>query len=267
MVSRAMQSSPLASQANPEQIAPEEWDLRVRLAAYYRVLNHLGWDETIFNHTSVRVPGPQLHFLINPMGLLYSEVTASNLVKVDRNGNPVDQPNGQINYAGFIIHGALHEARPDIHCISHIHSVESVAVSMLEEGLCWHNLYAAQMYGDVAYHDFEGIALNPDERPRMVAALGEKNALIFRNHGVLTCGETLGAAFYRLYLLQRAFSVQLAAGNRPVIPVAEEVLRRCRDQVEGMSQEGGPSGWHRLGQSILDALTREVENRGASFRS
>ena len=250
--------------AEQQGMSPDEWDLRVRLADYYHVLSHLGWDETIFNHSSVRVPGPDLHFLINPMGLLYNEVTASNLVKVDRHGTPVDQPEGQINYAGFIIHGAIHEARPDVHCISHIHSIESVAVSMLEEGLCWDNLYAAQMYDDVAYHDFEGIALNPGERPRIVSALGSKNALIFRNHGVLTCGGTLGEAFYRLYLLQRAFMSQLAVGSRPVTRVPEEVLRRCHAQVDALGADGGPTGWDRMGQSILDALVRKINEQNVS---
>lgn len=214
--------------SRPADIASEEWVARIELAACYRVFAHRGWAEEIFNHISVRVPGSLPHFLINPFGLHYSEVTAHNLVKIDIDGQPIGDTPYLVNRAGFVIHSAIHAARPDAHCVIHTHHSAGLAVACKEEGLSYDNFYAAFLYGRVAYHDFEGVAVNPDERPRLVASLGDKTCLILRNHGLLVAEHNLAEAFYWMYVLHRACEIQvlshsMSGATRPLSQAACEM--------------------------------------------
>jgi ribulose-5-phosphate 4-epimerase/fuculose-1-phosphate aldolase len=197
-----------------EDIAPmdeAERRLRIDLAAAYRLVALFGWDDLLATHLSVRLPGPQHHFLINPFGLLFEEITASSLVKVDLDGNIVGSSPHHINPAGFTIHSAVHAARADAQCVIHLHTVSGIAVSSQQQGLLPINQTAMLMNGRLAYHDFEGIALNHDERPRLVADLGDRNALILRNHGTLAVGTSVADAFQTIYFLERACAIQIAA--------------------------------------------------------
>ena len=188
-----------------------EWALRVQLAAAYRIAHHLGWAELIYTHISARVPGSQHHFLINPYGLRFDEVTASNLVKIDSDGETVGQQGYGANKAGFVIHSAVHMAREDAACVFHTHTLAGMAVSAQEEGLLPVHMYSHNFYGRLSYHDFEGPSMRLGERERLVRSLGSQNALILRNHGLLTLGRTIPEAFCLHWRLNRACEVQLAA--------------------------------------------------------
>lgn len=209
--------------------AHTELELRRDLAACYRLFDWLGWTELIFNHITVRVPssgtGPT-EYLINPFGLHYSEVTSANLVRITVDGDITDGSESPVNRAGFIIHSAIHQARPDAHCIMHVHTTAGCAVSCKEQGLRHDNFYSAMLYGDVAYHDYEGVTTNADEQPRLVASLGDRNHLILRNHGLLVVGPDLPTAFNRLWTLQRACEIQLAsdAGQGPNRQISQDIL-------------------------------------------
>ncbi len=214
-----------------ERVSAEEWQARVDLAAAYRLVAHYGWDDLIFTHISARVPGPEHHFLINPYGLLFTEITASNLLKVDLDGNLVEPTPYFFNPAGFTIHSAVHAAREDAKCVLHLHTVAGVAVSCQKQGLLPINQTAMLLNDQIAYHEYEGVALLLDERPRLVADLGAKNAMILRNHGTLTVGESVGEAFLAMYFLERACATQiavLAAGSDLHWPAPEvqDVVRR-----------------------------------------
>jgi ribulose-5-phosphate 4-epimerase/fuculose-1-phosphate aldolase len=226
--------------ARPAHCAPAEWQARVELAACYRVFAKRGWAEEIFNHISVRVPGPLVHFLINPFGLHYSEVTALNLVKIDIDGNAVDDTPYLVNRAGFVIHSAIHAARDDAHCVIHNHHSAGLAVACKEEGLTFDNFYAAFLYGRVAYHDFEGVAVNPGERPRLVTSLGNKNCLILRNHGLLVAERDLPRAFYWMYVMHRACEIQvLSQGmNGPNRLLTREACEMSSANVETSDPQG-----------------------------
>lgn len=192
----------------PEAITPTEWRLRVELAACYRVFHARGWSEEIFNHITLRVPGPEPAYLINPFGLHYGEVTARNLIKVDLAGRPLHETPHTINVAGFVIHSAIHAAREDAHCIVHTHDTAGLAVACKAGGLAMDNFYAAFLDGRIAYHDFEGVTTSTGEQPRLVASLGDKPILILRNHGLLVAEHDVASAFYWYYVLQRACQVQ-----------------------------------------------------------
>jgi len=174
---------------------PREWELRVQLAGAYRIIDFLGWSELIWTHTTVRVPGPEHHFLINSYGLRFDEVRASNLVKVDMHGNIIGDQAQEINPAGFVIHSAVHMVRPDVGCVMHTHTIAGMAIAALETGLLPISMYALGYHERVAYHDFEGPSLDLDERERLAANLGDKNVMVLRTHGLLTCGETVAQAF------------------------------------------------------------------------
>ncbi|MDH5209387.1 MAG: class II aldolase/adducin family protein, partial [Burkholderiaceae bacterium] len=176
-------------------VAAAEREQRVALAACYRLVALYGWDDLIFTHISARVPGPDHHFLINPYGFLFSEITASSLVKVDLDGRKVDDSPHDVNPAGFTIHSAIHAAREDAHCVLHVHSVNGVAVSAQRDGLLPLSQHSIFPLSSLAYHDYEGVALNEDEKPRLVRDLGDKRSLILRNHGLLTVGRTVAEAF------------------------------------------------------------------------
>ncbi len=172
-------------------MAQTERELRVQLAACYRIFDYMGWSEMIYNHITVKVPGDEHHFLINPYGLHYKEVTASNLVKVDIEGNIVEDTEYKVNPAGIVIHTAIHAARPDVHCVAHTHTNAGMAVACTQEGLRTDNFYSALLHNQIAYHDFEGITVNADEKPRLIANLGHKSLMILRNHGLLAGGRTI----------------------------------------------------------------------------
>jgi ribulose-5-phosphate 4-epimerase/fuculose-1-phosphate aldolase len=192
-----------------ERVSPDEWKVRVDLAAAYRLVADFGWTDLVFTHISARVPGPEHHFLINPYGMLFEEITASSLVKVDLSANVVLDTGYPVNPAGFTIHSAVHEARPDAKAVLHLHTPDGTAVSSLKEGLLPLNQTAHLVLGDLAYHDYEGVAFDHAEKPRLQKDLGEKNALLLRNHGTLTLGESVAIAFTRMYLLERACTMQV----------------------------------------------------------
>ena len=206
--------SPLASVEIPSlagKVSEEEWKIRVDLAAAYRLVAHFGWDDIIFTHLSARIPGPEHHFLLNPYNLMFEEVTASSLVKVDLGGHPVEPTPFITNPAGFTIHSAIHMARPDAQAVMHLHTPHGQAVSAHAEGLLPLTQTAMLIREDVAYHDYEGVAVDLDERERIIADIGEKGAMLLRNHGTLTVGETVGEAFLKLYFLERACEAQILA--------------------------------------------------------
>jgi len=193
------------------KVSDEEWTLRVDLACAYRMVAHYGWDDLIFTHLSVRIPGPEHHFLLNPYNLMFEEVTASSLIKVDVHGNPVEPTPFITNPAGFTIHSAVHMAREDAHAVMHLHTPAGQAVSAQGDGLMPLTQAAMLVREDLAYHDYEGIAVDLDERERIVADLGAKNLMLLRNHGSMAVGESVGEAFIRLYTLERACQAQVMA--------------------------------------------------------
>jgi ribulose-5-phosphate 4-epimerase/fuculose-1-phosphate aldolase len=207
----AMTGMGVSEAVAPAGMDAREWALRLELAACYQLFDFMGWHESIFNHISLRVPGPDHHYLVNPFGLNYSEVTASNLIKVDVTGVNVDDSAWRGNPAAFAIHGAIHSARDDAQCVIHTHTTAAMAVACKRSGLRHDDFYGALLLGDVGYHDFEGITVRSDERDRLVGSLGRNNVLVLRNHGVLVTGSSLPHAFFRYWTLQRACEVQAAA--------------------------------------------------------
>ncbi len=248
----------LAPASRPADIGADEWMLRLELAACYRLFDHLGWAEMIFNHITMRVPGGDAHFLINPYGLHYSEVTARNLVKIDLRGNVIGSSDYPINPAGFVIHGAIHAHRHDALCVIHTHTTAGIAVACKQSGLTFDNFYAAQYWNKVAYHDFEGISTDVDEQDRLVKSFGNKNALILRNHGLLVVGGSVPEAYMRMWTLQRACEVQVAASAMPGPnhPIGDDVLRVIPEQQKPMM-----AGQARPGQLVFDAMLRRAKIR------
>ena len=237
---------------------PIEAGARRELAACYVLFDRLGWAEGIFNHITVRVPSPAgagPHYLINPFGLHYAEVTADNLVKIDVDGSVIGGSPHGVNRAGFVIHGAIHAARDDAHCVMHTHTTAGCAIACKEEGLRHDNFYSAMLWGDVAYHDYEGVTTSLAERPRLVASLGARSHLVLRNHGLLVVGDTLPQAFHRLWTLQRACEIQLAsdagAGANRAVPV--DVLERV--PATRLRMEAGQTDTATL---LFDAMVRRA---------
>jgi ribulose-5-phosphate 4-epimerase/fuculose-1-phosphate aldolase len=215
------------------KVSPEEWEIRVELAAAYRMVAHYGWDDLIFTHLSARIPGPEHHFLLNPYNLMFEEVTASSLVKVDVNGNPVDPTPFITNPAGFTIHSAIHMARDDARAVMHLHTPAGQAVAAHSEGLLPLTQTAMLIRGDVAFHDYEGVAVDLSERERLVADLGTKNAMILRNHGTLAVGKNVGECFIRLYYLERACQAQIMA-----LSAGENISQPPQGSPEVTAQQG-----------------------------
>jgi ribulose-5-phosphate 4-epimerase/fuculose-1-phosphate aldolase len=242
----------------PAGLDEAEWALRLELAACYRVFHHLGWTESIFNHITLRIPGPEHHYLINPFGLLYSEVTASNLVRVDADGHAVRPSDYPVNRAGFVIHSAIHRHRDDAHCVMHTHTTAGMAIACKQEGLRTDNFNSAQLHGRIAYHDFEGITTDLEEQPRLVASLGDKEVLILRSHGLLVTGIHLPAAFATMWALQRACEVQLATDclRGPNVEVRPEVLAAIPRQAQPFRGSDGGAPGPRRGQLMFDAMVR-----------
>ncbi len=241
---------------------PAEQAARIQLAAAYRIFDYLGWTELIYNHITLRLPGPERHFLINPFGLRYAEVKASNLVKIDLAGQVVGESQWPVNPAGFTIHGAIHAGIPNAHCVMHTHTTAGMAVACSRGGLSMSNFYSAQLHGKVAYHDFEGITVHADEGPRLIANIGDRPAVILRNHGLLAWAESLPRAFAILWLLNRACEIQLAStAMGAVIEIPEDIQRKCtRDSLQFNPSFGA-------GQDVFDALTRAIDAIDPSYRT
>ena len=239
-----------------------EREARVELAACYRIFAQLGWTELIYNHITLRLPGPEKHFLINPFGLHYSEVCASNLLKIDLAGNIIGTSDWPVNPAGFTIHAAIHDRIADAHCVMHTHTTAGMAVACSAAGLSMSNFYAVQLHGKLAYHDFEGVTVHADEGPRLIRNIGDKPAVILRNHGLLAWGDTIPRTFAILWLLNRACEIQLAsAAMGPVIELSEEIQRKCtRDSLQFDPAFGA-------GRDVFDALTRMLDRVDTSYRN
>jgi ribulose-5-phosphate 4-epimerase/fuculose-1-phosphate aldolase len=247
--------------ANTLGCSDSEWDARVRLAACYRIFAYLGWTELIYNHITLRVEGSERHFLINPFGLHYSEVKASNLVKIDLAGRVIGTSKWPVNPAGFTVHAAIHEHMPAAHCVMHTHTTAGMAVACSQAGLSLSNFYSAQLHGKVAYHDFEGITVHADEGPRLVRNIGDRQAVILRNHGLLAWGPRLAQTFMILWTLNRACEIQLASmAMGAVIDIPEAVQHRCTEDALQFRADFG------AGQDVLDALTRIVDRIDPSYR-
>ncbi len=242
--------------------APQtEAELRVQLAACYRVFHLLGWTELIYNHITVRIPGPERHFLINPFGLHYSEVKASNLVKIDLEGRVIGDSTWPVNPAGFVLHSAIHQGIEGAHCVMHTHTTAGCAVACSQAGLSMDNFYSAQLHDRVAYHDFEGITVHADEGPRVIRSIGQRPAVILRNHGLLAWGDTLPYTFAVLWTLHRACEIQVAgAALGPTLAIPEAVQRKAsQDALQFDPRRGG-------GRDVFAALVRMVDRADPSYR-
>ena len=245
------------------QVSDEEWAVRVDLAAAYRLVAHYGWDDLIFTHLSARVPGPEHHFLINPYDMMFEEITASSLVKIDVDGQPVLKTSHPVNPAGFTIHSALHMNCEDAHAVMHLHTPDGQAVSAMTEGLMEHTQTGMIARHDIAYHEYEGIATDLEERERLVEDMGNKHAMILRNHGTLAIGKTVAQCFLRLYFIERACTAQvrmLSAGrenlNNPPQGTPEKVESQTPAAGMGMVADG--LAW--------PALLRKLDRIDPSFR-
>lgn len=244
-----------------EQVSAEEWQTRVDLAACYRLVALHGWDDLVFTHISAAVPGPDEHFLINPYGLMFEEVTASSLVKVDLQGNKVMESPHPINPAGFVIHSAIHEARHDVKCIIHTHTEDGIAVSVQEHGLLPLNQTALFPSASLSYHDYEGVALLDDEKPRLVADMGQTAFLILRNHGLLTAAATIPDAFLQAFLFEKACAIQIKAmaGGSQLRPVDTRIQAVIKQQGEEVTKGlGGHLAW--------PGLLRKLDRLDASYK-
>src|SRR5256885_545428 len=226
-----------------EEISKEEWEARVDLAAAYRLVALYGWDDLIFTHLSARVPGPEHHFLINPYGMMFEEITASSLVKVNLEGQTVMPSSYFINPAGFTIHSAVHAAREDALCVMHLHTDYGIAVSAQKHGLLPISQQAMFALSSLAYHEYEGLALDEEEQPRLVADLGDKKFMILRNHGLLTLGRTVAEAFLGMFLLERACKIQILAqsGGGELVKIPNDIIDRVASQMSAVTVGQGAS--------------------------
>lgn len=237
-----------------------ERQARIQLAAAYRIFDHLGWTEIIFNHITLRVPGPEKLLLINPFGLHYREITASSLLLIDLEGNPVRETKWPVNRAGFIIHSAVHAAIENACCVMHTHTTSGMAVACLKDGLSPTNFYAAQLHDGVAYHDFEGVTVEEGEKERLLRSIGSRRAVILRNHGLLAWGPSIPEAFMMLWTLQRACDVQIASSAAGALnPIRPEVFAQT-------VRESGP-GEKRTCDDVFAAMQRIVDAKDAAYRN
>lgn len=252
----------LAAAQTHSTVSEAEWETRVDLAACYRLIARLGMDDLIYNHISARVPGPEEHFLLNPFGLMYEEITASSLVKVDLDGNIVGDSEYPINPAGFVIHSCIHRERPEMHCVLHTHTVAGTAVASQEEGLLPLNQTSMIYHGLIRYHDYEGLALDTDEQQRLLADMGDGQILILRNHGLLTAGRTIPEAFQLMYYTEEACRMQIAAqsgGAKLRVPPKEVAEKTFRQAMTGLGAE--------IGSREFAALKRKLDREDASYRN
>jgi ribulose-5-phosphate 4-epimerase/fuculose-1-phosphate aldolase len=244
-----------------EQVSAAEWQARIDLAAAYRLVALYGWDDLIFTHISARVPGPEHHFLLNPYGMMFEEVTASSLVKIDLAGNKVIDSSYFINPAGFTIHSAVHAAREDALCVMHLHTDYGIAVSAQKNGLLPISQQAMFALASLAYHDYEGLALDENEKPRLVADLDDKKFMILRNHGLLTLGRSAAEAFLGMFILERACKIQILAqaGGSELVGIPEPILERVDSQMKVVTVgQGAELTW--------PGLLRKLDRLDPSYR-
>jgi ribulose-5-phosphate 4-epimerase/fuculose-1-phosphate aldolase len=238
-----------------------EWEQRVNLAACYRLIALYGWDDLIFTHVSARVPGPEHHFLINPYGMLFEEITASSLVKVDLDGKKVSDSPCETNPAGFVIHSAIHAARDDAKCVLHTHTLNGIAVSAQKGGLLPISQQSIFPLSSLAYHDYEGVALRDEEKPRLVRDLGDKNFLMLRNHGLLTVGESIADAFLFMYIFEAACTIQIRAQGSPdLIPVDSRIIAGAQAQAKQVTRGAGSA-------LVWPGLLRKLDRLDPGFRA
>ena len=227
--------------SNSLNCSQEEWAVREDLANCYHLIDYMGWSEAIFNHISARVPGPENHYLVNPFGLLYTEVTPENLLKVDLQGEKVDPSPHDANPAAFALHSAIHGARSDIHCVIHTHTTQVAAIAQKTHGFSHNDFYGAQIFGRVSYHTFEGITLFADEKERMLQSLSDKHVLVLRNHGVAVGEGSIAKAFFLLWTVQRSAEIQCQAdsmsGQEKIL--ADEIRQKCSDLAVGLIRDSG----------------------------
>lgn len=252
----------MTSAASRSDMSAEEWDARVNLAAAYRLVALFGWDDLVFTHISVRLPGPDHHFLINPYGFLFEEITASSLVKIDLQGNKVGDSPYMVNPAGFTIHSAVHAAREDALCVMHTHSINGVAVSAQKNGLLPLSQQSLFVLSSLGYHDYEGVALNEAEKPRLVRDLGNNNFLMLRNHGLLTVGATVADAFLSMYLFEASCMVQVRAqaGGGELVPVPQPIVDGIQAQAAAVTKGLG-------GALVWPGLLRRLQRRNPGHDS
>jgi ribulose-5-phosphate 4-epimerase/fuculose-1-phosphate aldolase len=245
------------------KVSPEEWAVRVDLAACYRLVARYGWEDLVFTHISARVPGTEDQFLINPYGMFFDEITASSLVKIDLHGNKVGESPFPVNPAGFVIHSAIHAARHDAKCVLHTHTVNGVAVAAQREGLLPISQHSIFSLASLGYHDFEGPALRDDEKPRLVADLGGNTSLILRNHGLLTVGETVADAFVAMYNLEASCAIQVRAqaGGAELIPVGKDIIDAAYTQMQA-----APRPRSSRGNLVWPGLIRRLDRIDPSYR-
>lgn len=244
-----------------EDYSPEEWKARVDLAACYNIVADYGWDDLVFTHITAKVPGTE-HFLINPYGMMFDEITASSLVKIDLDGNKVEDSPYDINPAGFTIHSAIHAARDDAKCVIHLHTNEGVAVSAQSDGLLPICQQALLPFIGLSYHDYEGVALREDEKPRLVANLGNNTCFMLRNHGLLTVGDSVSNAFIAMYFFQRACEIQLLAqsGGSSLTPIPEQILAGAQQMADQVTKSlGGDIAW--------PGILRRLDRKGYPYRT
>lgn len=242
-------------------VSTQEWKLRQDLAACYNLVAHYGWDDLIFTHISARIPGPEHHFLINPYGMMFDEITASSLVKVDLEGNKVVDSEYEVNPAGFTIHSAIHEGREDAKVVLHLHTNAGVAVSAQTSGLLAISQQSLFPLSNLSYHEYEGIALREDEKARLQKDLGDTNFMILRNHGLLTCAESVADGFLNMYILQRACEIQLLAqsGGTELTPVPAGILEGIQTATKQVTHNSG-------GQLAWPGLLRKLDRIGAPYK-
>ena len=243
-----------------DSVSQQEWKLRQDLAACYNLVAHYGWDDLIFTHISARVPGPEHHFLINPYGLMFDEITASSLVKVDLNGDKVIDTEFEINPAGFTIHSAIHEARDDAQVVLHLHTNAGVAVSAQKQGLQAISQQSLFPLTSLSYHEYEGVALREDEKARLQNDLGDTFFMILRNHGLLTCAQTVADAFLNMYILQRACEIQLLAqSGGELTPVPSGIVEGMQAAAKQVTRNaGGALAW--------PGLLRKLDRLNAPYK-
>jgi ribulose-5-phosphate 4-epimerase/fuculose-1-phosphate aldolase len=245
-----------------DQVAPKEWELRVALAAVYRLVAHFGWDDLIFTHLSARVPGGDHHFLINPYGMTFDEITASSLVKVDLEGRKVMDSPYDINPAGFTIHSAIHAARENANCVLHTHSINGAAVSAQKHGVLPVSQQSIFVLSSLGYHDYEGVALRADEKPRLVRDLGANNFFMLRNHGLITVVDNIPDAFLFMYIFESACMIQLRAqaSGGELIPIDTRIIETAKQQASTVTAEAG-------GKLAWPALLRKLDRIDPSYRN
>ncbi|MEW6695456.1 Decarboxylase NovR [Tepidimonas thermarum] len=255
-------STPLHIPSRQGQVSDAEWQVRVDLAAAYRLVAAFGWDDLVFTHITARVPGTDDQFLINPYGLLFEEITASSLVKIDVHGNKLDDSPFPVNPAGFTIHSAIHAARHDAQCVLHTHTLNGVAVSAQKHGVLPLSQQSIFVLASLAYHDYEGVALREDEKARLVADLGDRHFLMLRNHGLLTVGPTVADAFLSMYLFEAVCAIQIRAlaGGGELIPVDPAIIQTAQAQARQVTHGQG------AGALTWPGLLRRLDRLNPGYR-